>query len=285
MHEKTEQPKKKPNKIKWILFIILLIVIIPGLDQRMIIRNYQIDAESVTHPVRIVLITDLHSCKYGKNQQNLLSAIDEQHPDIIALGGDIFDDALPNENTETVIAEISEKYPCYYVTGNHECWCTSDGFSHDIEFLKACNVRVLSGEMEILEINQEKINLCGVDDPDGYGFFLTNAPTDKQLQTVDALCQNGNYSILLSHRPELFPDYCSLHFDLVLCGHAHGGQWRIPGILNGLYAPNQGFFPKYAGGRYEENGVIMIDSRGLARESTPVPRFYNRPELVVIDIS
>ena len=280
--KKELSPRKK--KIRLIFLILLLAFVIPGLDQRMLVRHYELDAEEITSPVRIVLITDLHSCRYGKNQETLLNAIDEQHPDIIALAGDIFDDERSNELTETVITGISETYPCYYVTGNHECWSTADGFSHDIEFLKEHNVHVLSGEMEILEINQEKINLCGVDDPDGYGYFLTKDTTEKQLQTVNALCQNGNYSILLSHRPELFPDYQNLDFDLVLCGHAHGGQWRIPFLLNGLYAPNQGFFPKFAGGFYQESGVTMIVSRGLARESTRVPRFYNRPELVVIDL-
>ena len=194
----------------------------------MIIRHYELDAEKITNPVRIVLITDLHSCRYGKNQETLLNAIDEQHPDIIALAGDIFDDERSNKLTETVITGISEKYPCYYVTGNHECWSTTDSFFHDIEFLKEHDVHVLSGETEILEINQEKINLCGVDDPDGHGYFLTKDTTEHQLQTVNTLCQNGNYSVLLSHRPELFPEYQKLDFDLVLCGHAHGGQWRIP---------------------------------------------------------
>ncbi len=96
--------------------------------------------------------------------------------------------------------------------------------------------------------------------------------------------KNDYYTVLLSHRPEFFELYTEYNFDLVLSGHAHGGQWRIPYILNGLYAPNQGVFPKYAGGEYTENNTTMIVSRGLARESTLLPRFYNRPELVIIDL-
>lgn len=92
------------------------------------------------------------------------------------------------------------------------------------------------------------------------------------------------YTILLTHRPERLDVYCQYGFDLVLAGHAHGGQWRIPGIVNGLWAPNQRLFPAYAGGRYEQNGTTMIVSRGLARESTWLPRWYNRPELVIIDL-
>ena len=92
------------------------------------------------------------------------------------------------------------------------------------------------------------------------------------------------FTILLSHRPEYCKTYMKYTFDLVLCGHAHGGQWRIPGILNGLYAPHQGIVPKYAGGRYDSEDMTMIVSRGLAKETTRIPRIFNRPELVVIDV-
>ena len=281
---KPEQKKK--HKVLPILLTVFLILLVPGLDQRMMIRQYQLDSAQIQNPVRIVLITDLHSCRYGENQQNLIKAIDEQNPDIIALCGDIFDDVIPDINTETVIADISSKYPCYYVTGNHEPWAGQAGFLEKMQILDKYPVHVLHGEMETITINGEEINICGIDDPETYAVSpFSNETTEQQMKKLDVLCQNGNYSILLSHRPELFPDYENQHFDLVLCGHAHGGQWRIPYLLNGLYAPNQGLFPKYAGGEYHENDVTMIVSRGLARESTRVPRIYNRPELVVIDIS
>ncbi|MBR4319366.1 MAG: metallophosphoesterase, partial [Oscillospiraceae bacterium] len=115
-------------------------------------------------------------------------------------------------------------------------------------------------------------------------FSKNSNSTEQQLKLLNETAQNGNYTILLSHRPELFPLYENCQFDLVLSGHAHGGQWRIPYLLNGLYAPNQGLFPEYAGGKYQSGQVTMLVSRGLARESTKLPRFYNRPELVVIDL-
>lgn len=95
---------------------------------------------------------------------------------------------------------------------------------------------------------------------------------------------NGLYTILLAHRPEWIDLYGTYDFDLVLSGHAHGGQWRLPGLINGVFAPDQGMLPKYAGGKYGVNGTTMIVSRGLARESTSVPRIFNRPELVVVDL-
>ena len=129
--------------------------------------------------------------------------------------------------------------------------------------------------------------IVGVDDPCHWTGNLTGYAPEGFLSELSALSQQiepYKFVILLTHRPELFDLYCRYGFDLVLAGHAHGGQWRIPGLLNGLYAPNQGFFPPLAGGRYERDGTVMIVSRGLARESTRIPRFYNPPELVMIDL-
>ena len=108
---------------------------------------------------------------------------------------------------------------------------------------------------------------------------------EEQLKMAEEMVNKEYYTILLSHRPEWIETYQKYAFDLVLCGHAHGGQWRTPFLLNGLYAPHQGLFPKYAGGRYDYATGTMIVSRGLARESTPVPRIFNRPELVVVELN
>ena len=279
-----------------VLFVAMLIV---AMDSRMIVRQYEIDAVEVNTSVRIALVTDLHSCFYGEGQQKLISAIDAQKPDLVLLGGDIFDDQMDDTNTEIFIAGIAQKYPCYYVTGNHEYWSEKDAFAAKMLVLERYGVVVLSGDCKTIEFGGETINICGVDDPDSYmmrydlvadaqGYI--NAQLGKldtfrqQLNEVRELSDNENFTILLSHRPERFADYVSCGFDLVLCGHAHGGQWRIPGILNGLYAPDQGLFPRYAGGEYEQDGTIMLVSRGLARESTRLPRIFNRPELVIIEV-
>jgi len=283
-----------------VLLTILLILaglVAAALDCRLVVRRYGLDAAEISAPVRIVLVTDLHSCYYGEGQKTLIEAVDAQMPDLILLGGDIFDDKLDDANTEQFLAGIAGKYPCYYVTGNHEYWSGAKNFAAKMAILEKYGVTILSGLCETIEVNGETINLCGVDDPDAYMLSDIIAPPgyayaedesvstfEQQLDTVKQQSDNGNFTILLSHRPELFESYAERGFDLVLCGHAHGGQWRIPWLLNGLYAPNQGLFPPYAGGRYEENGVTMIVSRGLARESTIVPRIFNRPELVVVEI-
>ena len=135
---------------------------------------------------------------------------------------------------------------------------------------------------------KDGISIIGISDTTSYGSY-SQSGKDRMSLAMEHLGSieksDEDFSVLLFHRPENPEEYASLGFDLVLSGHAHGGQWRIPGILNGIYAPHQGFFPKYAGGRYEIENTVMIVSRGLAKESNAVPRIFNRPEIVVIDIT
>lgn len=291
----------RKNKIIIILAsvaLVILILALLALDVRLKTVHYEIESEKVENRVRIALVTDLHSCKYGKDQKKLINALEKQDPDVVLLGGDIFDDELSPENTKKFISAIADKYPCYYVTGNHEFMCSDDIFLSYMNFLEEKGVTILKGSAETIEINGEKINICGIDDPtlrvvEGYNDLVGGPRTVDgtgdydwvgQLDILDEIAQNGNYTLLLSHRPERFEKYAEYDFDLVLAGHAHGGQFRIPLIMNGLYAPNQGFFPEYAGGKYDSGSTTMIVSRGLAIECTFLPRIFNRPELVIIDI-
>ena len=267
-----------------IVFAVLGALIIPGLYNKLKVVNYTLESDKINTPVRIALVTDLHSCKYGDHESELIEAIDEQNPDVILLGGDIFDDQLPNDNTIDFLNGIAGRYPVYYVTGNPEFWAGEERFYEDMDILDELGIPRLDGESVNLDINGNDITLYGVDDYDGH---MVDSDIILENQFVDLYMSMDpdSYNIILSHIPEYFDTYEAHEYDLVLCGHSHGGQWRIPGILNGLYAPNQGIFPKYAGGLYEEDGTTMIVSRGLARESTRFPRLYNRPELVIVDIT
>lgn len=277
--------KIKSKKKNLCVGAMLVIVILFVCDARLKTVFYTIESDKINHPVRLALITDLHSDKYGKNQSTLIRAVEKQNPDIVLLGGDIFDDNGTYDNAEITMRQLAEKYPCYYVTGNHEYW--SRDVANILEIVKSCGITILSGDCDSIEISGQTLNICGVDDPDVAEYLVEGVPIENQLESAEeaALAAGaGNFTILLSHRPELFVTYQKYSFDLVLSGHAHGGQWRIPFLLNGLYAPNQGLFPEYAGGRYDYETGTMIVSRGLARESTPIPRIFNRPELVIIDI-
>lgn len=267
----------------------VLALVIPGLLGGLRVTRYAVDAGSIAQPVRIALVTDLHSCAYGTGERELLDAIDAEAPDLVLLGGDIFDDTLPDDNTEVFLAGIAGKYPCWYVTGNHEHRSGEHAFAAKMDILARLGIQRLSGATVAVEANGQRFTLCGVDDPRAWQ--KTDAETDDsqlgyetQLKQVAEQADPDSYTVLLAHRPEFAGLYSRLGFDLVLSGHAHGGQWRIPGLLNGLYAPNQGLFPRYAGGRYALDGTTLIVSRGLARESTLIPRLYNRPELVIVEL-
>ena len=280
---------KKRLKKLLILAVILLCVILPGFNSSLKTVRYEVNSGGIPQPVRIALVTDLHACAYGRGQRKLLDAVEEQAPDLILLGGDIFDDKLPDEKAAVFLGEISRKYPCFYVTGNHEYWSGETAFQEKMACLEEYGIRRLCGEAVSVEVGSAAVDLCGVDDPDAWGNSrgyteYEDGSFPEQLARAASQAESGRYTILLTHRPEQLELYASFGFDLVLAGHAHGGQWRIPGILNGLYAPDQGLFPPYAGGRYELDGTVMIVSRGLARESTRVPRFYDRPELVIVDL-
>lgn len=251
-------------------------------DTRLKIQEYQVQSAKTRTPVRLAFLSDLHSCYYGKGQKKLLEKIYAQNPDIILLGGDIFDDVLPFEQAETVIAALAQRYPCYYVTGNHEYW--SDDIGMILRSLESYDVTILSGTHDIISVGDTFLNICGITDPEVRQIADSYPSTYEQLESLKNVPDNGNFSVLLAHRPEYINFYLDYNYDLILSGHAHGGQWRIPGLINGLFSPQQGIFPKYAGGRYNFKEKTFLVSRGLAKETTFVPRIFNRPEIVMVNI-
>lgn len=275
--------KKSPLGILGLMAIITLLI--AAFQQSLTLRTYQIQTDQLDRKIRLMVITDLHSTIYGKGQSALINKIDESQPDLILLVGDIADDKVSHEGTKLLLADIGSRYPCYYVSGNHEIW---SGQSDAIKsMIRSYGVTVLKGDSNLLSVNGQLLQIHGVDDPDqfvGYGTYDEIVPSDwaEQFHTCQAMTKDTVYDILLSHRPELTHFYTDSGFDLVLSGHAHGGQIRIPGILNGLYAPNQGLFPSYAGGLYGLGATDMVVSRGLCKNN--LPRIFNPPELVIVDL-
>lgn len=277
--------KVKKTLMLAVLGLLLLFSLCYATNDDLRVVHYGVATGKLSEVVRFAVIADLHSCRYGSGQSELLAAVEAQEPDAVFLVGDIFDDDLPRDNAEKVVDALARRYPCYYVSGNHEYW------SKEVDELKTivreAGVTILEGNSTRLELKGQLIDLCGVDDPTYIGIQTM----EKQLETaheemMEVRQGESDYpAILLAHRPELIGSYLPYGYDLVLSGHAHGGQWRIPKLLNGLIAPDQGLFPPYAGGRYEFGNTTMIVSRGLARESTWVPRVFNRPELVIVDFS
>ena len=260
-------------RLTYIIIGWLLILWTAATDMGLTVPRYEIVTDKVDSPVRIVLLTDFHSSGYGKDQQVLTDVIKKQQPDVILMVGDIADDVRPHKNTEELIAQLGDEYPCFYVTGNHEEW--SGEVDKIKDMFRAGGIAVMEGDSEILTLNGQKIRISGVD----------NTQTYEQITACFENTGDDIFTVFMAHRPDRGAEmYSHKGFDLVVCGHAHGGQVIIPHILNGLYAPDQGIFPKYAGGRYtlDDGSTEMIVSRGLCKNI--LPRVFNPPEVVVIDI-
>ena len=231
---------------------------------------------------RIAQVSDLHNAELGKDNNKLIEKLNECEPDIIVLTGDLIDSNHTNLEVALSFAQQAVKIaPCYFVTGNHEAWVGSQ-YEELKTSLENAGVTVLQDEAIELNYGNECIQLIGLNDPDfsERDSFLSESILETKLSQVNI--SNG-FTILLSHRPEYFNVYQNKNIDLVLSGHAHGGQFRLP-FLGGVIAPNQGFFPKYDAGIYTESGTTMIVSRGIGNTIIPV-RINNRPEIIIIELN
>lgn len=268
------------KKHRWILPLLAILVALAliALDERLILRTYTVASPKLTAEVRLAVVTDFHS---SDNVDDVAAMVASCVPDAVLLVGDLFDDETQNrppERTLSLMRQLSAQYPCYYVSGNHEAWTGEmDALYQQTEDAGVTVLRMSSG---VLTVRGQRIALCGVPDP--YEMVFSGAPdTEEQLRQALENVDSADFTVLLAHRPELLAKYAQFSLDLVLSGHAHGGQVRIPGVLNGLYAPNQGWFPKLAGGAYTQDGTTLIVSRGLAVR-TRLPRIFNRPEVVLV---
>lgn len=264
----------------WILpaLAILVALALIALDERLILRTYTVVSPKLTAEVRLAVVTDFHS---SDNADDVVAMVTSCAPDAVLMVGDMFDDDTanrPTERTLSLMRQLSAQYPCYYVSGNHEAWTGEmDALYQQTE---EAGVKVLRMSSGVLTVRGQRIALCGIPDP--YEMVFSGAPdTEEQLRQALEDVDSADFTVLLAHRPELLAKYAQFPLDLVVSGHAHGGQVRIPGVLNGLYAPNQGWFPKLAGGAYTQDGTTLIVSRGLAVR-TRLPRIFNRPEVVLM---
>ena len=273
--------KRKFFKLAALLLLVALALL--ALDTRFVVREYVVESDKIDAPVRLAVLTDLHGCGDDSGWAALLSAVEEARPDAILLVGDVFSaDSDPSAEL-ALLRRLAALAPAYYVTGNHEYW--EYAVPALLEQIAETGVTVLDRSHETVQLNGQTINLCGIPDPCAQSY--TDLPgLETQLRQATEGVDPESFTILLAHRPELIETYAATGaFDLVVSGHAHGGQIRIPLLVNGLYAPNQGWFPSYAGGRYTVGGTELIVSRGLSTQvQMHIPRIFNRPELVIVDL-
>lgn len=229
---------------------------------------------------RIVHVSDLHNAEIGKENSRLLEMLQEANPDIIAITGDLVD----SRNTDLAIAlhfirEAVKIAPVYYVTGNHESRIST--YRELKQEMEAAGVTILEDCTAEITLSNSTISLIGIHDPSFQTDYLFGDAKSVVASKLVNL-SSDKFTILLSHRPELFDTYVEYDMDVVLSGHAHGGQFRLP-LIGGLVAPNQGLFPKYDSGLYREENTQMLVSRGIGNSLFPF-RIGNRPEVILIEL-
>ena len=251
----------------------------------------EIEVESARLPesfadYRIAHVSDLHNDEFGENNAKLLAVIKETEPDMIAITGDLLDSRRTDvEKALHFVQQAVKIAPCYYVTGNHE---SREGKTYDQlekDMIEA-GVIVLRNDKQTLEKDGGAITVAGIDDP---RFALDSDRLAKMEQVIGSALDESlkdvpkeQFTLLLSHRPELFELYCEREVDLVLTGHVHGGQFRIPGV-GGVIGPGQGLLPDYDAGLYSDGNTNMVLSRGLGQSIVPF-RINNPPELVLVTL-
>ena len=281
---------KKLSKKRLILIVSLLLLAVLTIwtlwaNTALEINEYVVASEKIPEAFsgfRIAQVSDLHNAEFGEGNEKLVSMLSQTDPDIIVITGDLID----SRHTDIGIAldfarQAIEIAPVYYITGNHEARVAEyDKLKMGLE-----EIGVIVLENEKVEITREGecIALIGVDDPSFREDYLFG-DAESVVSSVLSELQNeaDGYTILLSHRPELFDTYVQSNIDLVFSGHAHGGQFRLP-FIGGLVAPNQGFFPVYDAGLFFEGSTTMIVSRGLGNSIIPI-RFNIRPEIIVAEL-
>lgn len=278
--------QKKVKRLLVRLFIFLAIVGFCYYENNVItVSEYEIVSEKLPESFDgfvIVHLSDLHNKLFGENQKRLIKHVKAQNPDMIVITGDLIDSNHPDVEKGLLLVEEAMKIaPVYFVTGNHDNYLSDTDTFALFSGLERLGARVLDDEAATLyfENEEESISLLGVDDDT----ILSNSQLTRTLEELmKSEDDETPFTILLAHEPQRMPTYSKFDIDLVMSGHAHGGQFRIP-LIGGFVAPGQGFLPKYTKGLYEENSTKMIVSAGLGNSVIPL-RLLNRPEVVKITL-
>jgi len=272
-------------EIRTIIYLVILFILLVWMyheNNKVTIKHINIKSQKLPREFnghKILHISDLHSKIFDIKHKKLIKSIKKEKPDLIVISGDLIDRRIYKEEASIdLLKYIVKIYPTYFVTGNHEV--KSDKFDLFEPKLKELGVRVLKSDKVEININGDKINVFGIDD---YSNFKSEKEYIKELKLLANKLDNKLFNILLSHRPDKFKTYCYFNFDLIFSGHAHGGQVRLP-LIGGIFAPNQGLFPRYTDGVYKSGKSTMIVSRGLGNTSVAPIRIFNKPEVVVVTL-
>ncbi|MBQ9122965.1 MAG: metallophosphoesterase [Lachnospiraceae bacterium] len=266
--------KRFKKIILLLLGMIFILILILGFNTSLEVTNYTYKNTKIPdsfHGYKIAFISDLHHENFGENQSTLLEAIISQSPDIVVMTGDIVDeDHTDMKPVEDLLKGLSQKYPIYYVSGNHDiCAAAAKQYQALQSLFETYGVIDLDDKQVSLEKNEETIRMTGS--------MWRSIYVEDYLELADP----SYFNILLYHGSDIFDYVAPFGYDLVLSGHTHGGIIRLP-FIGGLITNTRDFMPSYAGGAYKQGISTLISSRGLG--DAIIPRFNNRPELVIVTL-
>jgi len=265
---------------------LLVLLAVAALCVAALWRGLTVTVYDIAHPdlpeafdgYTIVHLSDLHGARFGEGQSRLIRLIQRQNPDIIVFTGDMHDERLGDTEPVTDLIEgLRGVAPVYFISGNHERYGQSVAYRTLRQLFTDAGGIDLDDTAVTLYRGGAFLRLYGLAN------YFTRTPEQilPQVNRVFAgLPEPGEFNVLLYHESDSFPALSTLPFQLILAGHTHGGQIRLP-FAGGLMSPYRTWFPDYAGGRYEENGSVLISSRGLGG-GHPIPRIFNPPEVVVV---
>lgn len=226
---------------------------------------------------KIVQLSDLHGAEFGEDGMELVDKVGSLEPDMIALTGDFVTDEGDLAAVKKLAGRLTELCPVYFVSGNHEF---GSGLAVKVRnILERAGVKYLSNEYLTINRGDDEILLGGVEDPLAYADMLS---PDELAQKMNDAAPDA-FKILLGHRNYWMTEYPELPVDLIFCGHAHGGLIRIPGV-GGLIGTDRRLFPDFDAGQFNNGRYTLIVSRGLGN-SVPIPRIFNRPEIVCVELT
>ncbi|MGE5677088.1 MAG: metallophosphoesterase [Pseudomonadota bacterium] len=261
------------NKIiKVLIGAVILLVIDIGFEVSFpAVRELNLYTDKLRKGKEIVFlqISDLHGRVSGSTAGVILAEVEKTKPAAVLITGDLVDYSTKDfSRIYTLIERLHSICPeIYFVSGNHE-W-SNPGRPELIKKLSDLGVKMLDNKGTEVSINRTAINLCGVDDP-----YRRMDRIEKAMKAAD----DSKYTILLSHSPGIRKRLGGYVPDLILCGHTHGGQVRLPWV-GALIAPGEGLFPKFDKGSFKlEQGTIMYIDSGVGTSHMPV-RFLNRSQI------
>ena len=291
IHKHSMAENKKTKKRTIILLLLAILITVFGIyiaweNTLLELSKYTISSKRLPHSFlgfKIAHVSDLHNTEFGKDNVKLIQMLEEAEPDIIVITGDLIDSRHSDLDVSLNFVEKAGKIaPVYYVTGNHES--RLDEYEKYEVLFKEAGVTVLRDETHRIEKNGEEILLIGLDDPQFTPLSERAGKTPSIINTkLNNLKSDSNaFTVLLSHRPELFETYAGNDMDLVLSGHTHGGQFRMP-FIGAFLVPDQGLLPKYDAGLFMAGNTNMIVSRGLGNSIIPF-RINCRPEIILVTL-